>query len=202
MKCICIGRNYGEHARELNNPVPESPVVFLKPSTAVLQQKDFYHPEFSNDIHYECELLVRIGKHGKYIAKEFAHKYIDALSVGIDFTARDVQAKQKEKGLPWEIAKAFDQSAAIGKWIPWNGEQDLSDITFGLQRNNQWVQQGNSRDMLFPIIDIIHYVSQFFTLQQGDVLFTGTPAGVGKINIGDHFEGYLMEKKLLEVNIK
>ncbi|HCK23136.1 MAG TPA: 2-hydroxyhepta-2,4-diene-1,7-dioate isomerase [Bacteroidetes bacterium] len=202
MKCICIGRNYGEHAKELNNPVPENPVVFLKPSTAVLHGKDFYHPEFSNDIHYECELLVRIGKQGKHIAKEFAHHYIDALSVGIDFTARDVQARQKEKGLPWEIAKAFDQSAVVGQWVTWDKQQDLTDCFFGLQRNQQWVQQGNSRDMLFPITDIIHYVSRYFTLQQGDVLFTGTPAGVGKINIGDHLEGYLLQQKLLEVFIK
>jgi acylpyruvate hydrolase len=203
MKIIAIGRNYQEHAKELNNPIPTEPVVFLKPDTALLKEgKAFYHPDFSNDIHYEVELIIKIGKEGKHIASKFARNYIEAIGLGIDFTARDLQQKCKEKGLPWEIAKAFDHSAPIGEFIPINEIPDLNAIQFSLKQNQLVVQNGNSADMIFSFDDIISYVSQRFTLKKGDFIFTGTPAGVGKINIGDLLEGYISDRKMLSVPVK
>jgi 2-keto-4-pentenoate hydratase/2-oxohepta-3-ene-1,7-dioic acid hydratase in catechol pathway len=203
MKIIAIGRNYQEHAKELNNPIPTEPVVFLKPDTALLKEgKAFYHPDFSNDIHYEVELIIKIGKEGKHIASKFARNYIEAIGLGIDFTARDLQQKCKEKGLPWEIAKAFDHSAPIGEFIPINEIPDLNAIEFSLKQNQLVVQNGNSADMIFSFDDIISYVSQRFTLKKGDLIFTGTPAGVGKINIGDLLEGYISDRKMLSVPVK
>ena len=203
MKIIAIGRNYQEHAKELNNPIPTEPVVFLKPDTALLKEgKAFYHPDFSNDIHYEVELIIKIGKEGKHITTKFARNYIEAIGLGIDFTARDLQQKCKEKGLPWEIAKAFDHSAPIGEFIPVNEIPDLNAIQFSLKQNQIVVQNGNSADMIFSFDDIISYVSQRFTLKKGDLIFTGTPAGVGKINIGDLLEGYISDRKMLSVPVK
>lgn len=203
MKIIAIGRNYQEHAKELNNPVPSSPVVFLKPDTALLKEgKAFFHPDFSNDIHYEVELIIKIAKEGKHIQSKFAKNYIEAIGLGIDFTARDLQQECKEKGLPWEIAKAFDHSAPIGDFIPVNEINDLNNISFSLNKNNTLVQKGNSSEMIFNFETIITYVSQRFTLKKGDLIFTGTPAGVGKINIGDLFEGYINDRKMLSVPIK
>jgi 2-keto-4-pentenoate hydratase/2-oxohepta-3-ene-1,7-dioic acid hydratase in catechol pathway len=203
MKIIAIGRNYQEHAKELNNPIPTEPVVFLKPDTALLKEgKAFYHPDFSNDIHYEVELIIKIGKEGKHIAAKFARNYIEAIGLGIDFTARDLQQKCKEKGLPWEIAKAFDHSAPIGEFIPINEISDLNAIDFSLKQNQIVVQKGNSADMIFSFDEIISYVSQRFTLKKGDLIFTGTPAGVGKINIGDLLEGYISDRKMLSVPVK
>ena len=203
MKIIAIGRNYQEHAKELNNPIPTEPVVFLKPDTALLKEgKAFYHPDFSNDIHYEVELIIKIGKEGKHIASKFARNYIEAIGLGIDFTARDLQQKCKEKGLPWEIAKAFDHSAPIGEFIPVNEISDLNAIQFSLKQNQVVVQNGNSADMIFSFEEIISYVSQRFTLKKGDLIFTGTPAGVGKINIGDLLEGYISDRKMLSVPVK
>lgn len=203
MKIIAIGRNYQEHAKELNNPIPTEPVVFLKPDTALLKEgKAFYHPDFSNDIHFEVELIIKIGKEGKHITTKFARNYIEAIGLGIDFTARDLQQKCKEKGLPWEIAKAFDHSAPIGEFIPLNEIPDLNAIQFSLKQNQIIVQNGNSADMIFSFDDIISYVSQRFTLKKGDLIFTGTPADVGKINIGDLLEGYISDRKMLSVPVK
>lgn len=199
MKIICIGRNYHEHIKELKNETPEAPVIFMKPSTAILKDgSSFYYPEFSKDIHYECECIVKIGKNGKYIQPQFALGYISEISVGIDFTARDVQAQLKQKGLPWEIAKAFDQSAAIGHFVPF----EPKDYTFSMTKNGETVQQSDTRHMINSFQEMIVHVSQFFTLQQGDILFTGTPQGVGPIAIGDRFEAYLMGQKLLSIDIK
>jgi 2-keto-4-pentenoate hydratase/2-oxohepta-3-ene-1,7-dioic acid hydratase in catechol pathway len=203
MKIIAIGRNYQEHAKELNNPIPTEPVVFLKPDTALLKEgKAFYHPDFSNDIHFEVELIIKIGKEGKHIASKFARNYIESIGLGIDFTARDLQQKCKEKGLPWEIAKAFDHSAPIGEFIPVNEISDLNAIQFSLKQNQVVVQNGNSADMIFSFEEIISYVSQRFTLKKGDLIFTGTPAGVEKINIGDLLEGYISDRKMLSVPVK
>jgi len=203
MKIICIGRNYSEHAKELNNDVPASPVVFLKPKTALLLKgKDFYHPDFSNDIHYECELVVKICKNGKYIREKFAQKYYDEVTVGIDFTARDLQQQQKEKGLPWEIAKAFDNSAVVGDFIKPDDQEKLKNLVFSLYKNGKEVQLGNVQDMIFTIDKIISYVSQFFSLNTGDLIFTGTPKGVGAIARGDVLEGFLQGEKKFQVIIK
>lgn len=203
MKILAIGRNYSEHAKELNNPVPTEPVVFLKPDTAILREgKAFYHPEFSNDIHYEVELVVKIGKEGKHIAEKFAVNYIESIGVGIDLTARDIQENCKKKGLPWEIAKAFDHSAPIGNFIPVSEISDLKNINFSLSKNNEIVQQGNSADMIFSFEQIISYLSKRFTLKKGDLIYTGTPAGVGKINIGDHYEAFIENKLLLSLDVK
>jgi len=199
MKVICIGRNYSEHAKELNNPVPDEPVFFLKPDTAVLKDNaPFYHPDFSNDIHHEVELVLRVSKAGKHIAENFAHTYIDAITVGIDFTARDVQQKCKEKGLPWEKAKAFDGSAPVGAFVPFNAD---TDYRFSLEVNAEQRQTGRSSDMLFSFRSIIAYVSQFVTLKTGDLIFTGTPAGVAKVKIGDKLEARLEERVLLSFEV-
>ncbi len=203
MKILAIGRNYSEHAKELNNPVPTEPVVFMKPDTALLREgKAFYHPEFSNDIHYEVELVVKIGKEGKHISEKFAKNYIDSIGIGIDFTARDLQENCKQKGLPWEIAKAFDHSAPIGNFININEISDIHTIDFSLKKNDEIVQQGNSSEMLFNFEQIISYLSKRFTLKKGDLIFTGTPAGVGKINIGDKLEAFIGSESMLRLEIK
>lgn len=203
MKIICIGRNYGAHAKELNNEIPAEPVIFMKPKSAVLlPDKPLYYPEFSDDIHYECELIVKICKNGKYIQEKFAHKYYNEVSVGLDFTARDLQEKQKKKGLPWEIAKAFDGSAAVGRFVPVTPEMNLQNLNFQLKKNDELVQDGHTSDMIFSVNSIIAYVSQFFTLNIGDLIFTGTPQGVGPVNVYDKLECYLEGEKLTEVNIR
>jgi acylpyruvate hydrolase len=203
MKILAIGRNYSEHAKELNNPIPSEPVVFMKPDTALLREgKAFYHPEFSNDIHFEVELVIKIGKEGKYISEKFATNYIDSIGIGIDFTARDLQENCKQKGLPWEIAKAFDHSAPIGNFININEIKDIHAIDFSLKKNDELVQQGNSSQMLFNFEQIISYLSKRFTLKKGDLIFTGTPAGVGKINIGDKFEAFIGSESMLRLEIK
>lgn len=201
MKIICVGRNYAEHAKELNNEVPTEPVIFLKPKTALLVDgKPLYYPEYTNDLQYECELVVKICKNGKYVQERFAHNYYKEVSLGIDFTARDLQQRQKEKGLPWEIAKAFDGSAAVGDFVAiGNG---VSSLQFELQVNGEVRQQGNTADMLFSVDKIIAYVSRFFTLNIGDLIFTGTPQGVGSLSVTDELTGYLEGEKLLNCTIK
>ncbi len=202
MKILCIGRNYVEHANELNNPVPKQPLVFMKPSTALLtEEKPFYHPDFSTNIHYELELVLKIKKNGKHINEKFAKDYYDEIGLGIDFTARDLQDELKSKGSPWEIAKAFDNSAALGNFLPIS-ELNSDSIQFSLVKNGLKVQNGDSSDLIFNFDTLIAYVSKFFTLQIGDLIYTGTPAGVGKIEIGDVFEGYIGDKKLLFCAIK
>lgn len=202
MKIFCVGRNYSEHAKELNNAIPEAPVIFMKPPTALLKGKDFYIPAFSKDMHFECELVYRVCKNGKHVAAQFASKYVDAVAVGIDFTARDVQSNQKTKGLPWEIAKAFDNSAVVSEFTPISAIAHPASINFSMEKNGTTVQTGNSADMLYSIDTIIEYLSQFFTLQQGDLIYTGTPAGVGPVAIGDMLTGYLEGVKSFEINIK
>ena len=203
MKIICIGRNYSEHARELKNEVPTEPVFFMKPDTALLKDNaPFYYPSFSNDIHYEAELVYKICKNGKSILPQFAHKYYEEITIGIDFTARDIQEQCKKKGLPWEKAKSFDQSAVIGKFIPLSKENVQHPLQFGLDINGNMVQQGTSSDMIFSIDQILAYVSQFITLKTGDLIFTGTPAGVGPIKIGDKLTASLNNQNLLEFDIK
>jgi acylpyruvate hydrolase len=204
MKIICIGRNYAAHAAELNNPIPETPLLFMKPDTAILKdKKPFYHPEFSNDIHHEIELVLKICKAGKNISPEFAHKYYNEVTVGIDFTARDLQNKCKEKGHPWEIAKAFDNSAVLGEFIPFKEALDPNgEITFSLFKNGSCVQKGISSNMLTGFDALISYASKFFTLQIGDFIFSGTPEGVGQIKIGDKLEGFISDKKLLDCEVK
>lgn len=203
MKIICIGRNYREHAKELNNPVPLEPVFFMKPDSALLRNNfPFFIPEFSQEIHYETELVLRIGKLGKTIRPEFAHTYYDAIGLGIDFTARDIQQKCKEKGLPWEIAKSFDGSAPIGRFIPKKEFPDENNIQFHLKINGETRQTGNSGDMIFDFKTLISYVSRFLTLKTGDLIFTGTPAGVGPVKTNDHLEAFLEDKKILDFRIK
>jgi len=203
LKIICIGRNYVEHAQELKNEVPTEPVFFLKPDTALLpKQRAFYLPGFSNDIHHEVELVLKISKEGKNISEEFAHRYIDSISVGIDFTARDIQQKQKEKGLPWEPAKAFDHSAPVGEFIPLSELPGSKKINFHLDINGKTVQQGSNELMIFSFDKIIAYVSKFITLKKGDLIFTGTPKGVSQVHTGDKLEAFLEDKKLLTVEVK
>lgn len=201
MKIICIGRNYALHARELNNAVPQKPVFFLKPDSALLRRnRPFFYPEFSREIHYELELVLRIDKVGKYIAEKYASTYYSQIALGIDFTARDLQRESKEKGLPWEISKAFDNSAAISSFV------SLSEVKhpllFSLFHNGNLVQQGNAVDMIFSFNQLIAYVSQFMTLKTGDLIYTGTPAGVGPISVGDHLQAYLNDRKMLWCDIK
>ena len=199
MKIICIGRNYLEHAKELNNPVPTKPMFFVKPDTALLKTHMFYIPPFSNNIHYELELVVKIKKVGKSISKRFAHKYYDEISLGLDLTARDLQEECKEKGMPWEIAKGFDSSAPIGKWYQ---KKDLKSLDFYLLKNGEKVQEGNPSQMVFDVDSIIEYVSKFMTLKKGDLIFTGTPSGVGKMEVNDVFEAYLDCKKTIDLRVK
>ncbi|HFK5584619.1 TPA: fumarylacetoacetate hydrolase family protein [Elizabethkingia anophelis] len=200
MKIICVGRNYTEHAKELKNEIPTEPVLFIKPDTSVLKGSDFYIPEFSNDIHYELELVIKISKGGKYIQEENAAKHYEQIGLGIDFTARDLQSKLKEKGLPWEKAKGFDGSAVVSDFFSvenFNAE----DIHFELKKNNQTVQEGNSKDMIFDINKLIANISQYFTLRVGDLIFTGTPAGVGKVEENDILDAYLENEKLFSVKV-
>ena len=203
MKIICIGRNYIEHAHELNNPVPAEPVFFMKPETALIRAGlPFFYPDFSKDVHFEVELVLHICKLGRHISEKFAHTYYDKIGIGIDFTARDVQTICKRKGLPWEIAKAFDGSAPVSKFIPKENFADLYDINFSLKKNNEIVQKGNSGMMIFNYEKIITYVSRFTTLKIGDLIFTGTPAGVGPVTINDNLKAYIEDIKLLDLNIK
>ena len=203
MKIICIGRNYTNHIEELQNERPTEPVVFMKPDSAVLlKQHPFVLPEFSNDVHHEIELIVKISKVGKYIEPKFAHKYYDEISVGIDFTARDLQDKLKAKGLPWEKAKAFDGSAVIGEFLPKNEFTSLENLTFELTKNSQTVQKGNSNLMLWKIDELIAHVSQYFTLKIGDIIFTGTPEGVAAVQPNDVLEGFLEGQQLFRIHVK
>jgi 2-keto-4-pentenoate hydratase/2-oxohepta-3-ene-1,7-dioic acid hydratase in catechol pathway len=204
MKIICIGRNYSAHISELKNERPSEPVIFLKPDTSVLLKKQpFFIPDFSDDVHYEVEVLVKINKVGKHIQEKFAHKYYDELGLGIDFTARDLQQKLKEKGLPWEKAKGFDGAAVIGeKWLDKNSIPDLNNLKFSLQKNSEFVQQGNTGDMLWKIDEIIAYVSQYFTLKIGDIIFTGTPEGVGKVETNDKLTGFIEDEQIFSIQVK
>lgn len=203
MKIVCIGRNYAEHAKEMNAAVPAEPVFFLKPDTAILKDNAaFYYPDFSKDIHHEVELVLKINKPGKNIETQFANKYYDEIGIGIDFTARDIQAKCKEKGLPWEKAKAFDGSAPIGKFIDKKKLKDLNNINFQLTINGKLKQKGNTKDLLFSFDAVIAYVSKFFTLKKGDLIYTGTPEGVGPVVIGDKLEASIENEKLLSFEIK
>ncbi len=203
MKIICIGRNYIDHAKELKNPVPKKPLVFMKPPSALLiNNKPLYYPEFTKDLHYELEVVLKIAKNGRHVQDEFASDYYDQVALGIDFTARDVQAKCKEKGHPWEIAKGFDNSAALSNFVNLSKLPDPKAIKFQMKRNGKLVQNGNTKDLIFSFDYIISYVSQYFKLQQGDIIYTGTPAGVGPVQIGDVLEGFLEGDKLLETSIK
>lgn len=203
MKIFCIGRNYVDHAKELGNAIPSEPLIFMKPPTALLiNNKPFYYPDFSNDIHYECEIVVKIGQNGKNIQPQFAKNYIKEISLGIDYTARDLQTKLKEKGHPWEIAKGFNGSAVIGNFIPKEQFEDVNNIPFHLMKNGEKVQMGNTKDMLFNIEKIITHISKYFLIHQGDYIYTGTPAGVGPIQIGDLLEGYIQEDKIFQCRIK
>lgn len=203
MKVICIGRNYTEHAKELGNAVPEEPVIFIKPKNALLTPgMVFYYPAFTNELHYEGELVFKLRKNGKYIEQEGASQYYAEVTVGIDFTARDLQAELKKKGLPWEKSKAFDQSAVVGEFIALDSLKDGSDIHFQLFKNGELVQDGRSSDMIFNIDRILEDASQYFTLNIGDLIFTGTPSGVGETVVGDRFEGYIEGRKVMEVEVR
>ena len=204
MKIICIGRNYAKHAKELGNTVPTEPVYFMKPDSALLPKKQpFFYPNFTKDLHYEVELVIKICKLGKNISKKFASTYYNEIGLGIDFTARDIQLECKAKGLPWEKAKAFDYSAPLSREFIQKSEiKNLDDIAFSLEKNGKIVQKGNSKDMLFNFDQLVCYISQFMTLKIGDLIFTGTPAGVGPVKIGDQLTGYIEDKKMLDLNIK
>ncbi|HKL36491.1 MAG TPA: fumarylacetoacetate hydrolase family protein [Salegentibacter sp.] len=204
MKIICIGRNYTDHISELQNEKPEDPVIFLKPDTSILLKKQpFFIPDFSDEVHYEVEVLVKIKKVGKHIQEKFAHKYYDEIGLGIDFTARDLQQKLKDKGLPWEKAKAFDGAAVIGeKWLHKDSVTDINMLNFSLEKNGETVQKGNTELMLWKIDELIAYVSQFFTLKIGDIIFTGTPAGVGKVSAEDRLTGFIENKQIFSIKTK
>ena len=203
MKIICIGRNYAAHIEELANERPKDPVVFIKPDSAVLpKDQDFYIPEFTKEVHYEVEVLIRINKVGKHIDRRFAHKYYNEVGLGIDFTARDLQSALKQKGLPWEKAKGFDGSAVIGRWLPKSDFNDLNNLNFTLYKNEELVQNGNTGLMLWNIDELVAYVSTYFTLKKGDILFTGTPAGVGQITTNDYLSGKLEGQELFTLKIK
>jgi 2-keto-4-pentenoate hydratase/2-oxohepta-3-ene-1,7-dioic acid hydratase in catechol pathway len=203
VKLICIGRNYIEHIKELANEKPTEPVVFLKPDTAILlKNQPFFIPDFSNDVHHEVEILVKITRVGKYIDKKFAHKYYDEIGLGIDFTARDLQEQLKAKGLPWEKAKAFDGAAVIGNWFPKSNFKNIDDINFSLHKNNVEVQNGNTSHMMWKIDEIIEYVSKYFTLKIGDIIFTGTPAGVSRVEPNDQLRGFIENQEALTLTIK
>ncbi len=203
MKIICIGRNYSDHAKELKNDLPKEPLFFLKPDTAiVIRNRPFFYPEFSTDVHYEIELVFRICKVGKHIQKQFASTYYNEIGMGIDFTARDLQREAQAKGTPWEKAKGFDRSAPISSFFPLNEFGDFRKLNFSLKKNGEIVQSGNSSDMIFDIDTIISYVSQFITLKMGDIIFTGTPAGVGPVKIGDKLEGFIEDRKVISCNVR
>ncbi len=202
MKIFCIGRNYMEHAKELNNAIPTKPVVFMKPPTALLLEgKPIFYPDFTQNLHHEIEIVLKISKNGKAIQPEFASRYYDQIALGIDFTARDLQDELKGKGLPWEISKAFDQSAVLGNFVSLD-KFDKSDIGFSLTKNGETVQSGNTHDMMFDFDALVAYISQYFTLQQGDLIYTGTPSGVGAVKVGDKLEGFLAGEKMLECEVK
>lgn len=205
MKIIAIGRNYIDHAKEFNNPLPKEPIFFMMPETALLRKNQpFFYPDFSTDIHYEVEVVIKLNRLGKNIANEFAHRYYSEIGLGIDFTARDLQKNCKEKGLPWEMAKSFDGAAPISSFLPLDkiGDGDINHINFRLELNENIVQQGNTKDMIFPVDQLIAYVSKFTTLKIGDLLFTGTPAGVGPVKIGDRLTAYIEDEKMLDFVIK
>lgn len=203
MKIFCIGRNYVEHAKELGNEVPEEPVIFMKPKSALLQSHTpFYYPEFSNELHYEAELVLRISKNGKYINEKQASKYYNGITLGIDFTARDIQVELKKKGLPWEKAKAWDNSAVIGNWKDISTEILKKPINFSLNKNGEKVQKGISTDMIFTFDQIVSHISNYFSLNIGDLIYTGTPAGVGECVVGDVLEGYFEQERMFELEIK
>jgi len=203
MKIVAIGRNYAEHAKELNNPVPGVPVIFMKPETALLKEnKPFYHPDFSDDIHHEIEIVLKISKEGKHISEKFAQNYFEEIGLGVDFTARDIQSKHKEKGLPWELAKAFDNSAPVSKFLPKADFADLHDLNFRLDVNGANRQTGNTGSMLFSFEYIIAFVSKYITFKKGDLIFTGTPKGVAQVKPGDRLEGYIEEHKMLDFYVK
>jgi len=203
MKILAVGRNYADHIKELGNERNEEPVIFSKPDTALLKNNaPFYYPDFSNNIQYEVELILRIGREGKNIDAKFAHKYFDGIGIGIDFTARDLQQKAKEKGLPWTLAKGFNGSAPVSEFLPLSDFPDLNNINFTMSVNGEERQKGNSSQMIFSFNEIISYISQFILLKKGDIIFTGTPEGVGKINVGDKLDAFIENKKLLEVEIK
>ena len=203
MKIICIGRNYIDHIKELSNQKPMNPVVFLKPDSSVIaKNQNFIIPSFSNEIHHEVELVIKINKVGKHIDKSFSHKYYDEIGLGIDFTARDIQSNLKEKGHPWEKSKAFDNSCMVGNFLKKEKLEDISKIEFSLKKNNELVQSGCSNDMLWKIDELISYVSQYFTLKIGDLIFTGTPSGVSKVESGDRLEGYILSNKMFTLKVK
>jgi len=203
MKILAIGRNYSEHNKELGNAVPQEPVVFMKPDSALLRaNKPFFIPDFSDEIHYETELIIKFNRLGKNICPKFAHRYFAEIGLGIDFTARDLQKRLKAEGKPWEVAKAFDQSAAVGDFLPITMFDDIQNIDFHLNINGVTVQSGNSSQMIFPVAELIAHVSKYFTIKIGDLLFTGTPAGVGKVFVGDRLEGYISNIKIFDFNIK
>jgi 2-keto-4-pentenoate hydratase/2-oxohepta-3-ene-1,7-dioic acid hydratase in catechol pathway len=203
MKIICVGRNYVEHIKELNNEAPKEPVLFLKPDTAILLKKQpFFIPEFSNEVHHEVEILVKINRIGKHIDRKFAHKYYDEIGLGIDFTARDLQSKLKEKGLPWEKAKAFDGAAVVGSFLSKSDFKDINDINFRLEKNDEVQQRGNTSLMLWKIDTLIEYISKYFTLKIGDIIFTGTPSGVAKVDSNDILKGFIEEKEVFSIKVK
>ena len=202
MKIICIGRNYAEHAKELGNEIPENPVIFMKPDTAILKKgSDFYIPEFSDDVHYELEVVLKISKGGKYIQEDKASNHFDEIGLGIDFTARDLQSKLKEKGLPWELAKGFDSSAVVSEFYK-KSDFDMRNLSFSLMKNKEKVQDGNTSMMIFSPEKIIAFVSQYFTLKTGDLIFTGTPQGVGKVEENDILQAFLEDEKVLDLRIQ
>lgn len=203
MKIFCVGRNYAEHAKELGNAVPDEPVIFMKPKSALLlSHTPFYYPEFSNELHYEAELVLRVSKNGKYIPEKYAFQYYNAITVGIDFTARDIQAELKKKGLPWEKAKAWDNSAVIGSWVETNKEILDNPILFSMKKNGEIVQSGTTGDMIFSFGKIVSHISNYFSINIGDLIYTGTPSGVGECVVGDVLEGFLESQKMFELEIK
>lgn len=203
MKIFCVGRNYVDHAKEMNSEVPDEPVIFMKPKSALLQpHTPFYYPEFTNELHYECELVLRISKNGKYIQEKFANKYYDSITAGIDFTARDIQQDLKQKGLPWEKAKSWDNSAVVGKWQPIANYKDSKGLGFSMQKNKELVQEGNSNNMVFGFDYLISYISNYFSINIGDLIFTGTPAGVGEVVVGDELEGFIEDQSMFQMEVK
>jgi len=202
MKIFCIGKNYAKHAAEMNSEVPSQPLVFMKPATALLKDNNpFYYPEFSKEVHYEVEIILKVAKNGKYVQPAFSKSYFTEIGLGIDFTARDLQAQCKAKGHPWEISKAFDHSAAVGKFIPIS-DFDSDNISFHLLKNGKKVQSGNTKDLIFNFSTLVEHISKFFKIQKGDLIFTGTPEGVGPVQIGDKLEGFIGDKKMFEYEIK
>ncbi len=203
MKIFAIGQNYIEHNKEMNSANPAEPIVFMKADTAALRDnKPFFLPDFSKEIHYETELIIKFNRIGRNISPRFAHRYYDEIGLGVDFTARDLQKRLKQEGKPWEISKAFDNSAVIGSFIPKEVIADIQNIDFHLDLNGNIVQQGNSKDMIFPVSELIAYISKFFTIKIGDILYTGTPVGVGKVSIGDRLQGYIFDKKMFDFQVK